>query len=116
MTTQQDTRTRVVHAASDAAAATDGVAFLRPGLADLVRGTGNGARKGTTRSRAPGVRARRTHDPEGWHVQLHLAVLRGHQAAAVTRAVRAAVETAVRGALAGPPPRVTVTVTVTDIT
>ncbi|RLL67741.1 hypothetical protein [Streptomyces sp. Z26] len=133
MTTRQETQSRVVEAAAKAAASTPGVAFLRPGLADLLRGSTYGARGGGPRT--PGVRARHTDVPEGWHLQLHLAVLRGHQAAGVTRAVRTSVETAVHAALialaaerpddaagthgargtAGKAAAVSVTVTVTDI-
>lgn len=131
MTAWQEVQARVVQAAAEAAAGTAGVAFLRPGFADLVRGTATGTGTGTgagagtatgtrTGARAPGVRARYVHSPEGWHLQLHLAVLRGHQAVGVTRAVRTAVEAAVRHAAPGPGRdtalSVTVAVTVTDIT
>ncbi len=72
------------------------------------------------RTRVQGVRAeRRAGGDGGWHLRVHLAVRRGHQALAVTRAVRAAVTQAVAEAVAGggePASRVSVTVTVTDIT
>ncbi|MFH8983951.1 hypothetical protein [Streptomyces varsoviensis] len=119
----------VLTAAADAARATPGVAFLRPGLADVVRGAaarrlpaGAGSAVtawGAARTRVAGVRAERTPGTGGWQLRVHLAVRRGHQALAVTRAVRAAVTSAVAAAVteAGEPePPIAVTVTVTDIT
>ncbi|MFI7101308.1 hypothetical protein ACIBK8_18275 [Streptomyces sp. NPDC050161] len=110
----------VLHAAADAARETPGVAFLRPGLGDLLRGAvprgpGGGPVADT---RMAGVRAERRDHPERWHLRIHLAVRTGHRAVDVTRAVRARTETAVREALAdgGQGPEVSVTVTVTDIT
>ncbi|MFE7116983.1 hypothetical protein ACFU99_16370, partial [Streptomyces sp. NPDC057654] len=120
---------RVLTAAADAARATPGVAFLRPGLADMVRGAaarrlpagagGAVAAWGAARSRIAGVRAERLPGAGGWQLRVHLAVRRGHQALAVTRAVRAAVTSAVVEAVTRPgepAPHVGVSVTVTDIT
>lgn len=102
----------VAEAAAGAATSTPGVAFLRPGLAELIRGSAAARSPGAPH--AAGVRVRRRTDPERWDVQLYLAVLRGHRAVAVTRSVRSAVEAAVRGRLA-PGVSVHITVTVTDI-
>ncbi|MFE6774486.1 hypothetical protein [Streptomyces sp. NPDC057702] len=114
--------TGVLEAAADAARRTPGVAYLRPGFGDLVRGAavryrsrGAGA---PPASRIAGVRAQRTGPPHGWSLRIHLAVARGHRALDVTRAVRAAVTTAVRElptAGGAPAPQVSVTITVTDI-
>lgn len=111
--TRQEVQAEVVRAAAAAAEGTAGVAFLRPGLADLVRGSA-AARSLRAATGSPGVRVQHRGTPESWHVQLHLAVLRGHQAAAVTRAVRASVEAAVTAVLTARA-SVRVTVTVTDI-
>ncbi|MDT0382468.1 Asp23/Gls24 family envelope stress response protein [Streptomyces sp. DSM 42041] len=118
----QDVTDRVTRAAARAAEEAPGVAFLRPGLAELVRGTALPHLKGTTAPADPprtgGVRARRQGTQgtprAGWRLELHLAVLDGHRALDVTRAVRAAVTDAVRGELAADTD-VTVAVTVTDI-
>lgn len=111
MVNRQDPHARVVHAAADAAENVPGVAFLRPGLADLLRGG--------ERPRAGGVRARRETDSESWHIELHLAVHAGHRALDVVRAVRTDVAGAVRATLApgarGGAARVTVRVTVSNI-
>lgn len=131
----------VLRAAAGAAKDTPGVAFLRPGLGELLRGTvarstgtGSGARPGpgtVSRSgagspspsgrggRVPGVRADRGPGPGPWRIRVHLAVRRGHRALDVVRAVRPRVRSAVQETLrtAGEaPPEVAVTVTVTDIT
>lgn len=127
----------VVRAAAEAARNTPGVAFLRPGLGDLLRGTvtGRSPRGPANDTRTTGVRAERQDHPERWRLRVHLAVRSGHRALDVTRAVRAAVEAAVRAVLRdaeppgaggapvtaggggpGPEVAVTVTVTVTDIT
>ncbi|MEU6288985.1 Asp23/Gls24 family envelope stress response protein [Streptomyces sp. NPDC046988] len=87
-----------------------GVAFLRPGLADLVRGA---ARTGPPRAagRAPaGVRVARASGAEPWEVDVQIVVHRGHRALTVARAVR----DAVTAALAGTAPGAQVTVTVTN--
>ncbi|WP_241268042.1 Asp23/Gls24 family envelope stress response protein [Streptomyces chrestomyceticus] len=125
----------VLRAAAGAAKDTPGVAFLRPGLGELLRGTvarttgtGSGAvsRPGgdspapsARGGRVPGVRADRGPGPGAWRIRVHLAVRRGHRALDVVRAVRprvmAAVQEAVRTA-GEAAPEVAVTVTVTDIT
>ncbi|UFQ13779.1 MULTISPECIES: Asp23/Gls24 family envelope stress response protein [Streptomyces] len=93
---------------------TAGVAFLRPGLAQLLRTSGPLARVragGTGRpSHSSGVRVTRLGGTGRWHVEVHLVLHRGRRAVDVTRAVRAAVTEALRGEV-GSPPRVSVTVT-----
>ncbi|MFC8068055.1 Asp23/Gls24 family envelope stress response protein [Streptomyces sp. NPDC057293] len=87
-----------------------GVAFLRPGLADLVRGP---ARTGAPRAagRAPaGVRVTRASGAGPWEVDVQIVVRRDHRALTVARAVR----DAVIAALAGTAPGAQVTVTVTN--
>ncbi|MEV5594530.1 hypothetical protein [Streptomyces sp. NPDC052496] len=117
----------VLRAAADAAKDTPGVAFLRPGLGDLLRGTvARTAATGPRRSgpaardsRVTGVRADRGPGPGPWRIRVHLAVRRGHRALDVARAVRPRITAAVQEALgtAGEAaPEVAVTVTVTDIT
>ncbi|MGK5529831.1 hypothetical protein [Streptomyces sp. URMC 129] len=100
--------TLVRQTAATAARRVPGVAFLRPGLTDRLRGAGAGR---ASRSVA-GVRATR-RPGGGWDVTVHLATLHGHRALDVTRAVRAAVTAAVAEAVGDPgcPVRVTVTVT-----
>ncbi|MEU7201395.1 Asp23/Gls24 family envelope stress response protein [Streptomyces sp. NPDC045470] len=125
----------VLRAAAGAAKDTPGVAFLRPGLGELLRGAvartpgfgpasraasgpGSPSPSGLT-GRVPGVRADHGPGPGPWRVRVHLAVRRGHRALDVVRAVRPRVTAAVQEALrtAGEAaPEVAVTVTVTDIT
>ncbi|GCD33670.1 hypothetical protein OEIGOIKO_01393 [Streptomyces chrestomyceticus JCM 4735] len=125
----------ILRAAAGAAKDTPGVAFLRPGLGELLRGTvarttgtgsgaasrpGGGSPAPSVRGgRVPGVRADRGPGPGAWRIRVHLAVRRGHRALDVVRAVRprvtAAVQEAVRTA-GEAAPEVAVTVTVTDIT
>lgn len=115
----QDVTARVTRAAARAAEETPGVAFLRPGLAQLVRGTALPRTNRAADPRTGGVRVRRLANGGGggerWHLELHLAVLRGHRALDVTRAVRRTVTAAVRTELAPEPAPVALTVTVTDI-
>ncbi|MBB5937353.1 Asp23/Gls24 family envelope stress response protein [Streptomyces zagrosensis] len=115
-------RARVLEAAAEAARRTPGVAYLRPGFGDLVRGAAARYRSRThqasSASRIAGVRAYRVDSPHGWDLRVHLAVVRGYRALDVTRQVRAAVTAAVRELAAAdgaPEPRVSVSITVTDI-
>lgn len=113
--------TRVLEVAADAARTTPGVAYLRPGFGDLVRGAAVRYRSRGTQapsaSRIAGVRAQRVDHPRGWDLRIHLAVARGYRALDVTRQVRTAVTAAVADLAAdgAPQPRVSVSVTVTDI-
>ncbi|WP_434597574.1 Asp23/Gls24 family envelope stress response protein [Streptomyces sp. A5-4] len=106
MTTAHPTRTYLERLAAAAALGVPGVAYLRPGLADLLRGSPAQRQGGSG-----GVRARATDDPPAWRIEVHLAVVRGHRALDVTRAVRAAVEAATTRAATGRPAVVSVTVT-----
>ncbi|MGW3292417.1 Asp23/Gls24 family envelope stress response protein [Streptomyces xiamenensis] len=109
---------RVRRAAFAAARGVEGVAFLRPGLADLLRPAGSGARRGPA-----GVRVRPGRTAGSWEIRVELAAERGHRAVEVTRAVRAAVTGAVAEVLApggagaggAATERVAVSVTVSDI-
>jgi uncharacterized alkaline shock family protein YloU len=80
-------------AAAEAARCVPGVAFLRPGVADLLRtriADRTPPRTPPTANRAPGVRVSRD-EGDGWHLDIRLVLQRGHRALDVTRAVRAAV-------------------------
>ncbi|GAA2374087.1 hypothetical protein GCM10010417_42180 [Streptomyces carpaticus] len=109
---------RVLRAAAAAAREVAGVAYLRPGLAEVLRGAG-----GRVARRPAGVRVRPGRSAGSWEVHIELAAARGHRAVEVTRAVRAAVTGAVAEVLGsgGAVPegagaaRVAVRVTVTDV-
>ncbi|MGQ4514522.1 Asp23/Gls24 family envelope stress response protein [Streptomyces sp. DW26H14] len=84
---------------AEAARATAGVAFLRPGLADIVRGTARLAPRTAT-----GVWVRYETESGRWRIQVQLVTAEGHRAVDVARAVRKAAEYAAAAALesAGP--------------
>ncbi|MGH4033592.1 Asp23/Gls24 family envelope stress response protein [Actinomycetota bacterium Odt1-20B] len=108
----------LAHAAGRAALACDGVAYLRPSLVGLLRGTTTPRTRLPAASTPPsGIRVRRRTDTKDWHVEVHLAVASGHRALDVSRAVSTAVARAVRepGPAGGERPPVNVTVTVTVI-
>lgn len=90
---------RLMRAVAEAAVGVPGVAFLRPRLSDLLRGSATAARlRGTAGDRTPaGVRARRDPATARWLVEVHLTVRYGHRAVDVAREVRAAGERAVAG-------------------
>ncbi|WP_030563076.1 Asp23/Gls24 family envelope stress response protein [Streptomyces aureocirculatus] len=88
MTDQQAPRT-LADTVGAAVLATRGVAFLRPGLAELLRSSvGLGAARGG--AGVSGVRVRR-QGTKGLDIEVHVVLNRGHRALDVTRAVRAAV-------------------------
>ncbi|MBM7172095.1 Asp23/Gls24 family envelope stress response protein [Streptomyces sp. G44] len=95
---------------------TAGVAFLRPGLAQLLRASSplsrvRTASPGAGRSaHSSGVRVTRLGGTGWWHVEVYVVLHRGHRAVDVTRSVRAAVTEALCGAT-GAPLQVSVTVT-----
>lgn len=92
---------------------TPGVAFLRPGLADLLRSSAL-LRRGLPGAPAgsSGVRVRRGAGPQDWSVEVYVVLHRGRRALDVTRAVRSAAADAVRR-VAGEPAEPGITVTVT---
>ncbi|MFF5827199.1 Asp23/Gls24 family envelope stress response protein [Streptomyces bacillaris] len=106
-------RNRLVEAAAEAAEGVPGVAFLRPGVVDLLRtrvadraprlATGPGPR-------TQGVRVSRDSTTGIWHIDLRLVLHRGHRALDVTRAVHTATLAATRAE-----PSVSVRVTVTGV-
>lgn len=107
MTTDQTPAGQV----AKAVLAVPGVAFLRPGLADLLR-TPAAARLSRGPAAPPGLRV--TRRAEEWSVEIKLVLRRGHRALDVTRAVRAAAESALRDRTGRSTP-VQVTVTVTGL-
>ncbi|GHG00419.1 Asp23/Gls24 family envelope stress response protein [Streptomyces zaomyceticus] len=99
--TERIVRSELERAAAAAARATDGVAFLRPGLTGLLRAAATSATGSRYASPPEGVRALRNSADGSWDVELRLTVRRGHRAADVTRAVRLAVEMATRPVVQG---------------
>ncbi|MEU6992890.1 Asp23/Gls24 family envelope stress response protein [Streptomyces sp. NPDC046465] len=96
-------------AVREAVLGTPGVAFLRPGLAELLRAS-NLLTRGPART--AGVRLTRDGGSGRWHADIHVVLHRGHRAVDVTREVRAAVAEALGGTAGDASlPRVTVTVT-----
>ncbi|MFF4873293.1 hypothetical protein ACIPQA_28035 [Streptomyces sp. NPDC090109] len=91
-----------------------GVAFLRPGLTNLLGGGpatsgADGRRVGTS---AAGVRVRGGADGP-WHVEIRLVALHADRTLDVARAARRAVEERLDALLPGGVPRADVSVTVT---
>ncbi|MFJ6608637.1 Asp23/Gls24 family envelope stress response protein [Streptomyces sp. NPDC091289] len=86
-------RDRMAGATAEAARGVPGVAFLRPGVADLLRtriADRTPRRTPSTGNKAPGVRVSRDAG-DRWHLDIRLVLQRDHRALDVTRAVRAAV-------------------------
>ncbi|GAB3677556.1 Asp23/Gls24 family envelope stress response protein [Streptomyces sparsus] len=97
----RDLRQRLTEAAADAARDTPGVAVLRSDLVTVLRaGSRLAGREGSTQG-MPSVHVHRATGGSGWEVEVdvRLAVHRGNRALDVSRAVRSAVESAVRAAL-----------------
>ncbi|MFJ4970141.1 Asp23/Gls24 family envelope stress response protein [Streptomyces sp. NPDC088755] len=106
-------RDRLAEAAAGAARSVPGVAFLRPGVVDLLRTrVADRAPRRTTGpgARAQGVRVSRDEATGVWHIDVRLVLHRGHRALDVTRAVHAATLAAVHAE-----PSVSVRVTVTGV-
>ncbi|MEV0522769.1 Asp23/Gls24 family envelope stress response protein [Streptomyces sp. NPDC050439] len=103
----------VANAVIEAVIGTPGVAFLRPGLADLLRSSAV-LRRGlpSTPAGSAGVQVRREKDSRSWGVEVYVVLHRGRRTLDVTREVRSAAAEAV-GLATGDPgtPRITVTVT-----
>ncbi|MGQ4715283.1 Asp23/Gls24 family envelope stress response protein [Streptomyces anulatus] len=105
-------RDRVAGAAAEAARGVQGVAFLRPGMADLLRtriAERAPRRASLTGNRTSGVRVGRDEN-DGWHIDIRFVMCRGHRALDVTRAVQAAV-----GAVLPEEPVVSLRITVTGV-
>ncbi|GAA3907945.1 hypothetical protein GCM10023084_70220 [Streptomyces lacrimifluminis] len=98
-----------------AAEAVQGVAFLRPGLADRLRSALSRPPAGTDEAPFAGVRVTRRDDDGSWHVEIHVVALRRARTLDVARVVRDTVERRLGAPEyaqpSRPAPRVTVTVT-----
>lgn len=94
MVSRREMEARLAQEAAAAARGTDGVAFLRPGLGDVVRGAARLAPP------TGGVRVRYEADRAHWRIGIQLVAAQDHRAVDVTRAVRAAVESAASAVLA----------------
>ncbi|PVC83922.1 hypothetical protein DBP19_32975 [Streptomyces sp. CS090A] len=105
-------RDRLAEAAAGAAQDFPGVAFLRPGVVDLLRTrvADRAPRLAGPGARAQGVRVSRDEATGAWHIDIRLVLHRGHRALDVTRAVQTATLAAVRDE-----PSVSVRVTVTGV-
>lgn len=109
-------RDRLASVAADATLGVPGVAFLRPGLTQLLRAAARsaGVRRGHagTDGAASGVGVALDTGPDRWTIDVYIVASRGHRAVDVTRAVRTAVEEAVLRCPSadGLPARVSVTV------
>lgn len=104
---EQQTLTLIGRAVLDVS----GVAFLKPGLGDLLRSAAHRKAGLRTTALAPGgARGIRlaTRHPRGAAVEVDVVLLRGHRAVDVTRAIRAMVQAAYPS---GQPIPVRVTVT-----
>lgn len=106
---------------AEAVVAVPGVAFLRPGLTDLLRSsaaarTAERAESARKKRAKSAVRVGRGTASEIVTVDVQFVLRRGHRAVGVTRAVRAAVEETVRARTADEANvQVTVTITVTGL-
>lgn len=94
-------------AVRDAVLRTPGVAFLKPGIAELLRSTTPLLPTG----RSAGVRVWRDRSTGGWHAEVQVVVRGDHRALDVTREIRAGVTEAV----ARETGRIAVTVTVSGL-
>ncbi|MYR93852.1 MULTISPECIES: hypothetical protein [unclassified Streptomyces] len=106
-------RDRLAEAAARAAEDVPGVAFLRPGVVDLLRTRAADRAPRLAASpgaRAQGVRVSRDEATGAWLIDIRLVLHRGHRALDVTRAVHTAALAAVRAE-----PAVSVRVTVTGV-
>ncbi|MGW5860774.1 Asp23/Gls24 family envelope stress response protein [Streptomyces sp. NPDC055239] len=83
-------------AVTEAVLDTPGVAFLRPGLVDLLRSSAL-LRRGlpSTPKGSAGVQVRRRKDTQDWSVEVYVVLHRGRRALDVTREVRSAAAKAV---------------------
>lgn len=110
MTERLASSAALAEAVQEAVLGTRGVAFLRPGLADLFRAAAPLRRGAGAAPRSSAVRISRDKAGAGWHAEIYVVLRRGHRALDVTRELRAAV-TQTLERLTGELSRVSVTVT-----
>ncbi|ATL31543.1 Asp23/Gls24 family envelope stress response protein [Streptomyces formicae] len=103
---ERDAARAMTDVVRDAVLRTPGVAFLKPGIAELLRSTPL-----LPTGRSAGVRVRRDRSTGDWHVEVQVVVRRDHRALDVTREIRAGVTEAV----ARETGRIAVTVTVSGL-
>ncbi|MDX2388997.1 MULTISPECIES: Asp23/Gls24 family envelope stress response protein [unclassified Streptomyces] len=113
MTTRENPAEQAAARIAEAVLAVPGVAFMRPGLVDLLRShTVTRAVLGSPKARpgtGSGVRITRTPGGHGTAVEVYVVLRHGHRALDVTRAVRDAVHSAHPAGPRPMPVRVTVT-------
>ena len=99
-------------AAAHAALEVPGVAFLRPGIADVLRGAGRAREVRAGGGPPAGVGVNRGAGGGPWEIHVQIVVRRDHRALDVARAVETAVAAAAQATLPGShrPPGVKVTV------
>jgi len=102
-------RDELAHTIAHIVCAVPGVAFLRPGIVDLLRASGRSALPHAEGSPS-GVRLTPRARPGHWDVDVQIVVQHGHRALDVARAACSAV----RAALPDNPPAAQVRVTVTN--
>ncbi|MFF8731572.1 hypothetical protein ACF073_34545 [Streptomyces sp. NPDC015171] len=104
--------------AAEAALAVPGVGGLQPGLAHRLAAAAPARTHTTPHRTSPeagaGIRADRSPDGGGWHIEVRCVLAEGRRALDIARNVHDRVRTAVTSRLPAPEP-VTVTVTVTRI-
>ncbi|MFD6436509.1 Asp23/Gls24 family envelope stress response protein [Streptomyces venezuelae] len=110
MTERLASTAALAEAVQEAVLGTPGVAFLRPGLADLLRAAAPLRRSATASPRSSAVRVSREKGGAGWHAEIYVVLRRGHRTLDVTRELHAAV-TKTLDRLTGELSRVSVTVT-----
>ena len=115
--THDEMRDRLSRAATEAARNVPGVAFLRPGLADLLRASAasRAGRDARPSGRTSGVRVSALPEPSRWHIDIRFVARTSHRTLDVARAVRAAVARAVSAVPGARDSPVEITVTVTGV-
>jgi len=99
---------------AEAVAGVPGVAFLRPGLAGLLRASPSGKGMLSGRGARSAVRITRTRTPRSLAIEVSVVLRSSPRALDLTRAVRAAVLETVRTQL-GPDVQARVTINVTGL-
>ncbi|MFI1093824.1 Asp23/Gls24 family envelope stress response protein [Streptomyces sp. NPDC020917] len=114
--TDASTRRALGEAAARAALEVPGVAFLRPGIADALRGAGRSREVRAGGGPPAGVGVNRKGRGGSWEIHVQVVVRRDRRALDVARAVETAVTAAARaavpGALRAPGVKVTVAQTI----